>query len=385
MVNFTHIVDFMIMMPMGEKLMRSFNIGTDQFGLLVSSYTFAAGLAGILSAIFIDKFDRKNALVFLYSGFALSTLACGLAPHYWGLLLCRLLTGGFGGVLSSLIYAMIGDAISAEKRGTAIGIVMGAFSIASILGVPLSLYIAHLFDWHAPFIFLASLSLINLLFILKTFEPMTNHLLKLKEESFFEFLVSIFKNSRQISAISLMLLLILGQFSIIPFIAPSLITNAGLAESQLPLFYAIGGVTSMFMSPLTGRLVDKFGAVRVLKISLLLSIPPILLITNLHHSMLWLVMVSGVLFFMVMAGRVVPAMTLITNSVIPQHRGSFMAISSSSQQFTMAIASFIASLVVYKSSSGEILNFDVAGYFAIGYTLLAIAVVFLNKNLKAAS
>lgn len=150
-IQFTHIVDFMIMMPLGPQLMRVFNISPQEFSFLVSAYTFSAGISGLLVSMIIDRFDRKVAMIISFSGFLLGTLACAVAPEYWILLASRCITGAFGGVLGSLVLAIISDAVEEKRRGKAIGTVMAAFSVASVAGVPFGLFIASKWDWHAPF------------------------------------------------------------------------------------------------------------------------------------------------------------------------------------------------------------------------------------------
>jgi predicted MFS family arabinose efflux permease len=133
-IQVTHIVDFMIMMPVGPMLTRELGITTDQFGLLVSSYSLSAAVSGLLCAMFIDRFERKRALLVLYALFALATLSCALAPGYVGLLTARALAGAFGGVMGALIATVIGDQIPPERRGRAGGYMAASFAISTIAG-----------------------------------------------------------------------------------------------------------------------------------------------------------------------------------------------------------------------------------------------------------
>lgn len=371
-VNFNHIVDFVIMMPLGPLLMRMFQISPHQFGLLVSSYTFSAGASGLLASFFIDRFDRKSCLIFFYLGFGFGTLACALAPTYITLLLTRSITGVFGGVLGALVLSIVSDAISYERRGTAMGIVMGSFSLASVLGVPFGLYLANLFGWHAPFVFLGLFAIINLVGLWLWVPSMKGHLNHSSpRHTPIQSLRHILRTPKQVVALSFIFFLVLGQFSIIPFLSQSFIANSGMLESQLPLIYLFGGICSMFASPLVGRLSDRFGKKIIFQISVWLSLLPILGITNLGVHPLWVLLAISSSFFIVMSGRMVPAMAMISATATPEYRGSFMSITSAVQQFSAALASYIAGMIVVQGEAGHLLHFDKAGYFAVIFSLLA--------------
>ena len=159
-MQFTHIVDFMVMMPLGPQLTRLMAITDAQFGLLVSAYTLAAGASGLLASLYVDRFERKRLLLWLYAGFILATLACGLAPGYGSLMAARVTAGLFGGVLGALVQTIVGDVVPFERRGHAMGVVMGSFSLATVAGVPLSLFIAAHLGWHASFIAIAAASVV---------------------------------------------------------------------------------------------------------------------------------------------------------------------------------------------------------------------------------
>lgn len=377
-INFTHIVDFVMMMPLGPQLMRVFAINPHEFGMLVSSYTFAAGISGIAGATFMDRFDRKKSLLFLYGGFCVGTIACGLADSYETLRLARILTGMFGGLISSMVFSIVGDSIPIERRGAAMGILMTAFSVASIFGIPAALSLANTYNWKTPFLVLGGLSVILWGIIVAVVPPVRSHLHKGVTPTGIRSLFKVIDSHQQVLAIALMILLVFGQFSIIPFLSPSLVANAGLLESQLPLFYFIGGLGSIVASPIIGRFVDRFGPRRILTIMGTLSIIPFWLVTNLGQQPLWAIMTIGTTFFIVMSGRMVPAITLVTGTVPPQKRGSFMAVSSSLQQFTSAGASFIAGLVVIKNADGHLLHYPTVGY--IGVVMTILAVLFVNAR-----
>ncbi len=372
-VQFVHIVDFMIMMPLGPQLMRLFQITPQQFGLLVSSYSLAAGLSGFLASIFIDRFARRSALMIFIAGFTLGTIACALAPTYSILLLSRSLTGFFGGVLGSLIFSIVGDAVAVERRGQATGTVMMSFSVASIFGVPASLYLANAYHWHTPFYTLAILSIFILCLIPMWLERIDGHMKGRENERFqiFGNFVSVLKSPSQRSGIILSSFLILGQFTVIPFLSPSLVANAGLLETDLPMIYFVGGCFTIFSSPLIGRLADKYGNHKIFPIFLFASLVPIFLITHMKPIHLVFILTTTATFFVCTGGRMIPAISMLTSSVEPTHRGSFMSLVSCTQQLSMAAASFVAGLIVATGPNGEILYYNVVGYVAIGFSLVA--------------
>lgn len=371
-IQFSHIVDFMILMPLGPQLMRIFEITPQQFGVIVSCYTFAAGVSGIASAFFMDKFDRKSALLFFYTGFCFGTIACALSPNYYFLLAARTLTGVFGGVLGSLCLSILGDAIAPAKRGTAMGLMMSSFSFASIAGVPFSLFLANHFNWHAPFMFLGCVSSLLILVIWKVVPSIRGHMEHKHTQNPLQLVISLIRENSTRTAILFSFLLIFAQFLIIPFLSPSLVANAKMAELDLPFIYLVGGSFSMFSSPLAGRLADRFGRMRVYVIGAVLSIIPIILITHLGVTPLWLILTVIALFFTTTSFRWVPAMAIITSTVTPQRRGGFMSLVSSLQNFASSIASLIAGAVVVKTATGELSNYGILGFLSAAVSLIAI-------------
>lgn len=375
-VQFTHIIDFMILMPLGPQLMRTFDLSAQQFGFLVSSYTFAAGAMGLASAFFIDLFDRKKCLIFFYVGFAIGTVACGLSPDYITLLFARTLTGAFGGILSALSLSIVADAIGPDRRATATGILMTSFSVASIVGVPLSITVAQKWDWHAPFISLGVLAGIITVFFFMWVPSLNSHLVKSTGKTNpFEPYLRVLRNKNQMTALLFMFLLIIGQFSVIPFLSPAMVANGGLPESHLPLIYLVGGCFSIISGPLIGRYADRLGKKRVFFWGALISMIPMLLVTNMGVTPMPILLGIVAFMFISMGGRMIPAMALVTSTVLPQHRGSFMSLVSSTQQFASAIASFVAGMIIIKSTDGTLLNYPVVGGIAVIASALAIIMV----------
>ncbi|RYD81605.1 MAG: MFS transporter, partial [Sphingobacteriales bacterium] len=379
-IQFTNIVDFMIVMPLGPLLKRIFNINPQQFGLIVSAYTFSAGISGFLGAFVIDRFDRKTALLTTYMGFALGTLACALAPTYHTLLLARVFTGMFGGVLGALVLAVVGDAIPFERRGAAMGTVMAAFSLASIFGVPFGLFLATSLGWHAPFLFLVAIAAVVAVFIYIYMPHMHAHISKGKiKHTPVEVITQITSNKVQMFALFLMFLLMIGQFGVVPFISNYMVANVGFGEKDLTYIYMAGGAFTIFTSPLIGKLGDKYGNVKVFTIAILISLIPMFLITNMPQIHIVYALMVTSLFFITSGGRMIPATTLITATVSPQNRGSFMSLNSSVQQISAAIGSLIGGFVIVQQADGKLLNYQYVGYIAM---FTSVACIFVARRLK---
>ncbi|WP_026946980.1 MFS transporter [Algoriphagus marincola] len=382
-INFIHIVDFMILMPLGPQLMRLFGISPSEFGLLVSSYTFSAGISSFFGAFFLDRFDRKKILFWVYVGFTVATLGCALSPSYGILLLARILSGLFGGLTSALILAIIGDVIPDARRGRAMGLVMAAFSVASVLGVPLGLFLAGLSDWHTPFFILTGLSLVSLGMIFRFIPNIADHLgQEVQRPHPLEVVKRVTSNSNQMRAITLSVMMMFGQFMIIPFLSPYTVANVGFTELQLTYIYMAGGAFTIFTSPWVGKMSDKYGKLKVFTIFMFLNVIPIAVITNLGVTPIPFVLMISTMFFVTSNGRYVPAAAIITGTARPENRGSFLSFNSAVQQMATGLASLIAGMIIGENALGQLTNFNLVGYIAIFFSLLCIP---LARRVKVVS
>jgi predicted MFS family arabinose efflux permease len=381
-IQFTHIVDFMIMMPLGPQLMRLFDISPAQFSWLVSSYTFSAGIMGFLGAFFLDRFDRKKVLQIIYIGFTIGTFACAFAPGYYWLMAARILTGAFGGILSATSLAIVGDLIPEQRRATAMGIVMTAFSLAGVLGVPIGLYLASLWSWHAPFIGLGGTAVVIFILIQFIVPNMRMHLSsERKKESPLQILRNVTGNKNLVFALCTMTFLMLGQFTVIPFISPYMVSNVGFAEEQLPYIYFLGGLCTIFTVPLVGKLADKHGKYKIFSWAIFLSVIPILLLTNLPQTSIYVALIVTTFFMITIGSRGIPAQAMITSTVKPQQRGSFMSFNSSVQQLSAGLASIISGLIIHKTESGALENYGWIGLLAATCSFISL---WFAKKLKNA-
>lgn len=367
LIQFTHVMDFMIIMPLGNQLMQLFQVGPAEFGLIVSSYNITAGITGFFGAFFIDHYDRKKVLSIGYAGFLVGTLACGLAPNFLFMLFARILTGMFGGILSVLAFSIIADAIPAHRRATAMGFVTSGFSMASVFGVPFGNFLASVYSWHAPFLFIACAGLFVMAAIRLYIPSLRAHIQKKDDRPGpIQIIVSLWKNLNQRKALFLMFLIMMGQFTVVPFIAPSMEKNVGFSQVEVTWIYLFGGLCTVVFAPLIGRLADKKGRKFVFTIASVVALAPILLITNMGPGWpVWAALIVTSLFFIVVSGRMVPAMAIITETTLPQNRGSFMSFNSSVQQLSAGFAAFLAGTLIYENkASSQLEGYNYAGVLA---------------------
>ena len=379
-VQFAHIVDFMIIMPLGKQLMEIFDISPQQFTLIVSVYSFAAFLAGFAGAFFIDKYDRKQALLFTFIGFTLGTFACAFSPTFEILLLSRFVAGFFGGSLITLVLAIIGDVIPYERRSTAMGIIMTAFSVASVVGVPMGLTLAAEFGWQMPFLVVGGIGVLVTFAIILFMPSVRIHLDSGRPPTNpFRNIVSIFKNKNQSLALLFTIVLILGHFTIIPFLAPYMQINVGFSDWEVSYIYFFGGLSTVVALPLFGRLADKKGNFNIFLIASIGAVFSIFAVTNMIPMAIWAAILISTSYFVVASGRNVPATTMVTAVVKAENRGSFMSMRTSAQQLALGLASLLSGFIVSEGANGELINYEIAGYFAIGMSIVA---VFIARQLK---
>jgi predicted MFS family arabinose efflux permease len=385
-IQFTHILDFMIMMPLGPEFIKVFSINTHQFGLLLSSYTFAAAVAGIFATYYIDRFERRKILLALYACFILATLACALAPSYEALFIARAFAGAFGGILGSLVQTIVADAIPFERRGKALGTVMAAFSVSTVAGVPLGLFLAnHIpsLGWRAPFVFIAVLSAIILYLGYRNIPKISGHLDHVHEGSRFTQIFRILMTPEHLKAFLFMAFIMITGFSVIPYIALYLTTNVGINVSYISLIYLCGGIATLMSSRFIGHMADKYGKVRVFRVLAIISLAPLLVTTNLPVTPLWLVLINSTAFFVLVSGRMIPAMALVSQVVDNKIRGTFMSLVGSVQMLASGIASVVAGAVITIRPDGMMEHYNLVGFGAAFCGLLTFWLVgYVHSDIK---
>jgi predicted MFS family arabinose efflux permease len=356
-IQFTHILDFMIMMPLGPQFRQIFSISDAQFGVLVSAYTFAAGASGLLAALFVDRFGRKKLLLTLYALFALATLACGLAASYEQLMAARIAAGIFGGVLSALAQTVVGDVVPPERRGRAMGIVMSSFSISTVAGVPLGLYLAAHFNWHVPFFAIAALSGLLVIFAWQTMPPLRDHLKAARKMSPLVNLISTLQNHDHQKALLFTFLMMFVGFVVIPYITMYTTSNGGLSAQQIPTIYLVGGVATLLSARWIGSATDRVGKVKMFRALTLINIIPVLGMTLSAPLGYYGILVVSVLFFVFMSGRMIPGMAIVTSACNPPQRGTYMALNSAMQSLGMSTAAFVGGLIISRDAQGWVLHY----------------------------
>ena len=379
-IQFTAVVDFMIIMPLGPQYMRVFQIDPGQFGLIVSAYAISAGLAGIAAGFVLDHADRKTALLYLYGGFTLGTLFCAIAPTYPLLVAARAIAGAFGGVTGALILAIVGDVIPEERRGAAMGLVMSSFSVASICGVPIGLLLASHLNWHVPFFVLAALSAViwGAAFVL--FPSLRGHLRHAEGQHPAARMLAVLGHIDHQMAFLFMAVLTVTGFVIFPYLSTYMVANAGMTEKQLPLIYVFGGGATIFSMNWIGRWADRTGKRRVFTWMSCLATIPILVVTNLPRVPLAVAIAVSTAFMVCMSGRMVPAMALMTGSIEARHRGGFMSLNSSVQQFASGLAAYVSGRILGQAANGEMTRFPVIGLVSV---VCAMVCVYLARFLQA--
>lgn len=374
-IQFTHILDFMIMMPLGPQLIRVLHVDTHQFGLLLASYTLTAAISGLLGATYIDRFDRRKLMLTLYALFIGATLCCGLAPGYAALLAARALAGAFGGLMGAMVQTMVADVIPFERRGKAMGMVMASFSLSTVAGVPLGLFLAdHVtsLGWRTPFLFIVAVSGVLLLIACKTLPSLTAHLEKPRQGNIFSQILRVAREPEHVRAFMFMSLMIMGGFTVIPYIALYTTANVHMTESFISLVYLCGGAATLVSSQVIGRMADKHGKLQTFRAIAALSLVPLLITTHLVPVPWWVVLINSTFFFVVVSGRMIPGMAMLTAVAAPEVRGTFMSLVSSVQMLSSGLATFIAGVIITRTPAGEIAHYNVVGYLAVICSVLAI-------------
>lgn len=375
-------------MPLGPEFIRELNINTHQFGLLLSSYTFAAAAAGIFATYYVDRFERRQLLLSLYALFIIATFACGLAPSYEALFIARAFAGAFGGILGALVQTIVADSIPFERRGKALGTVMAAFSVSTVAGVPLGLFLAnHIpsLGWRAPFFFIALISSLILYLGYRNIPKIAGHLDHVHEGSRLSQVLNILIAPQHIKAFIFMALIMITGFSVIPYIALYLTSNVGISNSYISLIYLCGGVATLMSSRFIGHMSDKYGKVTVFRVLAIVSLVPLLVTTNLPVTPLWIVLINSTAFFILVSGRMIPAMAMVSQVVENKIRGTFMSLVGSVQMLSSGIASVLAGWIVTIGPDGMMQHYNLVGYGAAICGLLTFWLVgYIHSDTKKA-
>ncbi|MFZ6778371.1 MFS transporter [Undibacterium sp. Ji83W] len=379
-LQFTIILDFMIMSPLGAILMPALNITPSQFGVVVSAYAFSAGIAGFAAAGFADRFDRKKLLLFFYVGFILGTLLCGIAPNFYFLLFARIVTGLFGGVIGSIVMAITTDLFPFSMRGRVMGVLQSAFAGSQILGLPIGLYLSAHWGWHAPFLMIVGMAALVGVIIIANLKPIDGHLKLQSDRNPFHHLRDTIATPRYLLAFAATGFLSIGGYMLMPFSSAFSVNNLGISMKELPIVYLVTGFGAIITGPLVGKLSDKFGKYRVFLFGAVMTIIMALIYTRLGITPLPMVILVNVLLFVGIFSRMIPAQAMMSAVPAADSRGAFMAINSSLQQIAGGVGSVVAGMIVSQPDGGAILHFDLLGDILVCTVLLtAVMMYFIHR------
>lgn len=382
LTQFTVILDFMIMSPLGDMIMKTLKLTTQQFGWCVSGYAFSAGIAGLLTAGFADKYDRKKLLLFFYCGFILGTFFCAWSHTYEQLLAARIVTGLFGGVIGSVSMAIVTDIFTLQQRGRVMGFVQMGFGASQVLGLPIGLYIANHFGWDAPFLLAAIIAVIVFIWIIFQMNAVNGHLKIVQKHSPVKHLWQTFTSKSYRWGFMATALMSIGGFMMMPFASAFAINNLKVTADQLPIIYTVSGVTSLLVMPFIGKLADKMDKFSLFSIATIWTLIVTVIYTNLSVTPLWIILILNVLMMMGVLSRMIPSTALVSGLPEMTDRGAFMSINSSLQQIAGGVAAAIGGLVIVQpTKSSPLQHYNWIGYITVGVGLLGIFLLrIVHKN-----
>ena len=378
LLQFTVVLDFMVLSPLGAILMPRLNISTSQFGLVVSAYAFSAGASGLCAAGFADRFDRKKMLLFFYVGFVCGTFFCGMVNSYLLLLCARVITGIFGGVIGAISFAIITDTFSMQVRGRVMGVVQMAFAASQVLGIPVGLYLSTHFSWHAPFMMIAAIALLVGLVIALKLKPVTEHLKGKHDKNAFIHLWHTASNPFYVRGFAATMLLATGGFMIMPFSTAFLVNNVLIPETQLSEIFFITGIASIITGPYLGKQADKYGKYRLFVFGSIISMIMVIIYTRLGPNPVWVVILTNIVLYAGISSRMISSSALISGVPEMKDRGAYMGINSSIQQVSGGIASFLAGVIIFQpAKNAPLQHFDTVGYIAACSMLITLGMMFI--------
>lgn len=380
-LQFTVVLDFMVLAPLGAVLIEKLSISPAQFGHVVSAYAFSAGASGLLAAGFADRFDRRRLLLFFYVGFLVGTFLCGIATSYAELLAARIVAGTFGGVIGSIGFAIIADLFPLSMRGRVMGLVQTAFAASQVLGIPVGLALANRWGWHAPFLMIVGLGAAAGLVIAAKLKPIRDHLSAGgARQSPLLHLARTASKPRYLAGFSATMLLAVGGFMLMPFGSTFLVQNVKIPLARLPLVYMATGIGAILSGPLVGRVADSVGKYRVFAVGSLVAMVMVTILTRLGPSPIWVVILVNMVLFASISARMIGASALSSALPAMADRGAYMSISSSLQQISGGVAAWVAGIIVYQPTpTSPLENYPTIGIVVCGATLITI-VVMANVN-----
>jgi predicted MFS family arabinose efflux permease len=366
-VQFVNILDFMIVMPMGPDFSRALGIPMSHVGYIAGSYTAAAAVAGLAGSFFLDRFDRRKALLVALVGLVVATALAGLATGLYSLMAARVVAGLFGGPATSLAFSIVADVVPQQRRGKAMGAVMGAFSVAAVLGVPLGLWLA-LHGWRIPFFTVAAMGAVVALFAARVLPPLRAHLERAKSHRPSS-LGQLVRNPDVLLSWTMTAVVMMAGFLILPNLSAYLQENLGYPRERLGLLYGVGGALTFFTARLAGRLVDRFGSFVVGLVAcgaLVVS----LWAGFVDYRPAMPVLALFVLFMAALSFRNVAYNTLTSKVPSADERARFMSVQSAVQHLASAAGAFVSARLLTEGPGGELLGVESMALLAIVLTAM---------------
>lgn len=382
-VQFTFVLGFMMMLPLGPQFISDLHINTQEFSMLLAAYTFIAAASNLLATTYIDRFDRRRLILTAYGLFLVATITCGLAPDYHSLLLARAFAGATGGLLGSLVQLFVADLIPYERRGRALGVVMSAMSVSAVVGIPLALFLANHFPtltWRASFLFLACLVAVMFCACYWVLPSLSGHIKHTDPGKVLKEIFAVARDRNHISAFMLILMLMMASFTVTPYVPLYLTLNLAQPESFITLVYLCGGIANFCGAQIFGRMADVYGKMRVFRAIALISFVPVLITTHLPIVPWWVILINAVLFFIFVSGRMGPGMALISAVPRPEVRGPFMSLVFTLQMLSFSLASLSSGAIIQRAPNGNLQNFNWVGYLAVACGAMTI---FLANRVEA--
>jgi predicted MFS family arabinose efflux permease len=375
-VQFVNVLDFMMVSPLGPQFAEALHVSTSKLPMVAGSYTAAASVTGVLGSLYLERFDRRTALVVTLLGLSVGTALGGIATGYGTLLLARVVAGFFGGPATSLAFAIVSDAIPAERRGWAMGIVMGGFAVASVLGVPAGLILANWGGWRLPFFGVAGLICVAALAASRLLPPLRDHLAALgRGESAVRSLARLVSKPIVLSSLAMSVIALMASFVLIPNFPAFLQFNLGYPGKRLDVVYLLGGVASLVTTRLAGPVVDKAGSTRVATAATLLLV-----------AITWAgfiailpqfpVLAMSTSFFIAMGMRGVAYNTLTSKVPLPHERARFQSFQSAVGHAAMASGAFLSSRLLEADASGKLLHVGRVAWTSIGLSFAVPLLMF---------
>lgn len=374
LVQFTLIMDFMVMMPLGPQIMSAFQISPSKFAAAVSAYSWCSGLSALLAATYIDRFDRRKLLLAAYLLFALSNVLCACATSFPLLLASRAFAGVTGGVLGASVMAIVADVVPVARRGTATGIIMTGFSMAAIAGVPAGVLLGAYFHWSAPFWLLAALTVTIALATSRIVPPLAEHRATRAPSlaQTLPALVDLLTSARHLRAFALTFLIMLAHMLVIPFISPMLVANHSIRPDQVSWLYMAGGAATLFTSRAIGRLADRIGHRLVFRLFGVLALGPVLVVTHLPNVPFWIMIPGFAVFMIISSGRIVPMQAILSTVPEARHRGSFLSANGAVQSLGTGCGAWLGGLMLSTDSAGHIVGYGLNGWVSVVLASLAL-------------